>query len=93
VTRVIRPTTGFKKALDRVKKGQPTRALAIGTTIQKLTEEPELPSPLDTYASIPPVSSAYARRVAGRNLWIWYRATDEVLSLVAITTDPPVPIE
>jgi hypothetical protein len=33
------------------------------------------------------------RRVAERNLWIWYRIGDAELILVTVTTDPPVPLD
>jgi hypothetical protein len=46
-----------------------------------------------TIASLPPTSRAFVRRVPGRNLWIWYRATAHELVCVTITRSPPVPID
>jgi hypothetical protein len=40
-----------------------------------------------------PIGRAWVRRVADRNLWLWYRFNDEELTLVAVTTEPPVPLD
>jgi hypothetical protein len=33
------------------------------------------------------------RRVQGRNLWLWYRFTDDDVTAVGLTADPPVPLD
>jgi hypothetical protein len=33
---------------------------------------------------------AHCHRVPGRNLWVWYWATDDELRLVALTNAPPI---
>ena len=40
-----------------------------------------------------PVRRAWVRRVGGRNMWLWYRFTDDEVVLVTVTTDPPVPLD
>ena len=59
----------------------------------RLAEEAELPGPADTRAAIPPTAEAFVRRVGGRNIWIWYRFTENELLLVGVTTEPPVPLD
>ena len=54
---------------------------------------PSLPEPQDSEAAIPPTARAYVRRVAGENLWLWFRATDAEVVIVALTANPPVPID
>ncbi len=75
-----------------VRRGSP-EAAAAGATIAALAEARELPGVLDTAAAMPPTARALVRRVAGRNLWLWYQATDDEIVLVTATRTPPVPIE
>jgi hypothetical protein len=55
-----------------------------------------LPLKGDVYTFVPPDDEraietlAHGHRVPGRNLWVWYWATDDELCLVALTTTPPV---
>ena len=53
----------------------------------------KLPGPSDFEATRKPFGRAWVRRVAGRNLWLWYRFDEEEVMLVALTTDPPVPLD
>lgn len=46
---------------------------------------------LDVEAAIPPTSRALVRRVAGRNLWIWYRVDVGPASLIATAAASTVP--
>ena len=71
----------------------------VGRVISALENERELlPGPGDVYAFVPDPTGreeavrllAHARRVSGRNLWIWYWATDDDVQLVALTNVPPV---
>jgi hypothetical protein len=58
--------------------------------------ELELPGADDLKTIRPPSASGethillYGRRVAGRNVWVWYRATRTVVELVG-ATDAPTP--
>ena len=69
------------------------RSLAVGRTVSALTSADELPGPADFEAREKPVGRAWVRRVAGRNLWLWYRFNDEEVSLLTLTTEPPVPLD
>lgn len=92
MARVARLTPRFMQRLRvSVPRGSDAAA-AVGATIAALTEAAELPGVLDVRAAIPPTSSAYVRRVAGRNLWLWYRVDDEGVWLLNITAAPPVPL-
>jgi hypothetical protein len=68
------------------------RGRKVGATIAALSVAPVLPGPEDLEVPVPPTGRAYVRRVQGENLWLWYRATDEVLRVVTLTDQPPVPV-
>jgi hypothetical protein len=44
-------------------------------------------------ALVPPTGEAFVRRVPGRNLWVWYMVSDDTVSVIALTADPPVPAD
>jgi hypothetical protein len=44
----------------------------------------------DVHAMMPPTAFAWVRRVRGENLWVWYRFGDTRVSVVALTTHPPL---
>jgi hypothetical protein len=67
--------------------------VAVGRTVRALTAAEDLPGPSDFEATRKPFGRAWVRRVAGRNLWLWYRFNDEEVMLVAVTTDPPIPLD
>jgi hypothetical protein len=69
------------------------RGIAVGRTVRLLAAANELPGPADFEAAERPVGRAWVRRVAGRNLWVWYRFTADEVILLAVTTEPPVPAE
>ncbi len=52
-----------------------------------------LPGHSDTQATLKPIGRAWVRRVGGRNLWLWYRFDDHEVMLLALTTEPPVPLD
>ena len=86
-------TTWYAREVGRSLRPHSPRALALGRTIRALADAVDLPGPMDFEASVRPSGRAWVRRVAERNLWVWYRVTAEELILVTVTTDPPVPIE
>ena len=65
----------------------------VGRVVRELANARALPLPGDVEALLPPVRKAHVRRVGERNLWLWYVATDERLTLVAVTEVPPVPMD
>jgi hypothetical protein len=93
VIRVLRLAPRYRRNADRlaIVPGS-ARGLAVGRTIAALTEAETLPGPADTHALMPPTGEAFVRRVPGRNLWIWYTVTDREVVVVALTADPPVPV-
>ncbi len=93
MARVVRLSPLFLGRLKGlgVRRGSPAAA-AVGATIAALAESKRLPGLLDTSALVPPTTSAFVRRVAGRNLWLWYRVTATELAMVTVTSSPPVPV-
>jgi len=86
-------TTWYAREAGRtLRRGSP-RAVAVARTIRILAEVADLPGPADFESTIRPVGRAWVRRVAERNLWVWYRIGDDELVLITVTTDPPVPFE
>lgn len=67
------------------------QASALGTTIRSLAVGP-LPGPADIEVGVPPVRTAWSRRVAGMNLWIYYSWDDARVFVLTVVTSPPVPI-
>ncbi len=69
------------------------RGSAVGRTVGALLRADELPSALDTRALVPPTMEALVRRVAGQNVWLWYRVQGDEIVLLTVTDEPPVPVE
>ena len=69
------------------------RTDAVGRTTRALAAADVLPGPMDYAAKGHPAGRAWVRRVGGRNMWLWYRFTDDEVVLVTVTTDPPVPLD
>jgi hypothetical protein len=67
--------------------------VAVARAVRALAASGDLPGKSDFEATVRPVGRAWVRRVAQRNLWIWYRIADDEVILVSVTTDPPVPVE
>jgi hypothetical protein len=85
-------TTWYAREAGRTLRSGSPRALALARTIRALADATDLPGVANFEASIRPVGRAWVRRVADRNLWVWYRLGEAELILVTVTTDPPVPI-
>lgn len=68
------------------------RARALSSTIASLAAAAELPLTGDITASFHP-GVAFARRVAGQNLWVWYKPDADHVALVKLDDQPPVPLE
>ena len=94
MARIVRLSPLFHRCLEAVgaRKGTQERA-SVGATIAALAEAAELPGLLDTVALMPPTGQANVRRVGGRNLWLWYRATADEVVMVTITKTPPHPVD
>ena len=93
MARRVRISTWYARTGGRLLSGGTDRAAAVGRTIGALAVATALPGPSDYEATIHPVGKAWVRRVGGRNLWLWYRFTDEELTLVTVTIEPPIPLE
>ena len=94
MSRQLRLTDRYLRATARLRLEPGTvRGVALARTIRALLQAEQLPSPVDTRAMIPPTSPALVRRVAGQNVWIWYRVTDVELVLLSVTSEPPTPID
>ena len=89
--RIIALSTGYSRAFQRLGLSGTVRGQRTARTILSM-EAAVLPGPQDIEAPVPPTGRAYVRRVAGENLWVWYRATDDTLRVLALTDNPPVPI-
>lgn len=91
MARRTRVTTWYARQFGRLIKVGSERSLAIARTVNSLTSVDELPGAADFEAVAKPVGRAWIRRVGGRNIWLWYRFTNDEVSLLTITTEPPVP--
>ena len=93
MARRIRLTARFLERLRAcgVERGSDASE-AVGATLSALAESSALPGLLDVEAAIPPTSRALVRRVAGRNLWIWYRVDEEEIVTLRVTKTPPMPM-
>jgi hypothetical protein len=94
VTRVLRLTPRYQRDADRLSVAPASaRGRAVGRTLAALMTATELPGPGDVRVLIPPTRDALVRRVPDRNLWIWYRERDGEVLVLALTADPPVPVD
>jgi hypothetical protein len=77
----------------RVVGGSPA-SRALGAIVRALAEAASLPLEGDAYTFLLDDGDlqvlAHSRRVPRCNLWVWYWATDQDLTLVALTNVPPV---
>ena len=91
MARRIRLTARFLERLRAcgVERGSDASA-AVGATLSALAESSALPGLLDVEAAIPPTSRALVRRVAGRNIWIWYDVDEDEIVTLRVTKTPPV---
>jgi hypothetical protein len=93
VARRARVTTWYARQAGRLINPGTERALAVAGTVRTLVAAEELPGASDFEATLRPVGRAWVRRVKGRNLWLWYRFDDAEVMLIAVTTEPPVPLD
>lgn len=93
MARRVRVSTWYARTSGRVLNRPSPRADAVARTARALAAASELPGPGDYESTTHPVGRAWVRRVAGRNLWLWYRFNDDEVTLVTVTTDPPVPLD
>jgi len=93
VARRIRLTTWYLRKVASVVSPAARRADAVGRTIRALAAQNDLPGATDYEAEMKPIGRAWVRRISDRNLWLWYRFNDEELTLIAVTTEPLVPID
>lgn len=92
--RVLQLNRGFSLALGRLGIVGTSRERArIGKTLRELCEAPELPTEQDYAVMMPPVLEAWARRIPRTNLWLFYRFTDDQVTVITISRSPPVPVE
>jgi hypothetical protein len=94
VTRLLRLTPRYQRDADRLSVvAGSARGRAVGRTLAALMGAATLPGPGDVRALMPPTREALVRRVPDRNLWVWYRERDGELLALALTADPPVPLD
>jgi hypothetical protein len=85
-----------RSALGIAPRSATSRALAA--TIVELCNAETLPAPGDATTLLDPEDErgvavlAHVRRLAGRNLWVWYRDAGNALEMLRITGEPPEPI-
>ena len=93
MARRVRVTTWYAREAGRSLRPGSPRALAVARTVRTLADAAELPGPSDFEATVRPIGRAWVRRVAGRNLWLWYRVRGDEIILLTVTTDPPEPVD
>jgi hypothetical protein len=93
MARLVRIGARFRPSLKahKITPGSEARR-ALASTMRALADAETLPGPGDELSLIPPTRSAYTRRVAGHNVWLWWTATDAELLLLFVTAIPPVPV-
>jgi Txe/YoeB family toxin of Txe-Axe toxin-antitoxin module len=67
-------------------------AKALHDTIRAIVSDVPPPGAQNYEVLIPPVKTAWARRVAGRNVWIVYNYTDTHILVSYVTRNPPAPL-
>lgn len=65
---------------------------AIKGAVRAIVDAETLPAPLDYEVLLPPVRTAWCRRVPNQNLWLFYRATNDEVFVLLVTRLPPVPV-
>ena len=93
VARRVRVTTWYARTAGTVLRGGTSRPEAVGRTIRGLASADDLPGASDYEAAGKRIGRAWVRRVGGRNLWLWFRFTDDELLLLTVSTEPPVPLD
>ena len=92
--RRLRLTPGYLRTTRRLGLvAKSIRGRALAGTIAATLSADALPTPSDTKVIFKPAMRAFARRVRGHNLWLWYAVSEQELTLLTITIDPPVPEE
>jgi hypothetical protein len=66
---------------------------ALAAMVRSLATAEVLPGPFDYQVAIPPVQTAWCRRVPGYNVWLFYRVREDVLYLLHVVSSPPVPLD
>jgi len=104
VGRVPRLTIPYVESLDDLGvTPRSARARAVAATVRQIATASDLPIWGDVEGPLPAraalrveqvegrrLLTAFARRVAGHRLWVWYRPRDaERFDLVALTSTPP----
>jgi hypothetical protein len=92
--RVIKPLASFGHDYDRLGLRGTAVAKKVGSVIASLAKADSLPGPTDAmtllYDEARGISTlTYVRRVRGANLWIWYTAKGDTLTLHTLTAMPP----
>jgi hypothetical protein len=93
VARRLRLSTWFVRHVGEAVRPGTERSRALAAALRALASSPDLPAPQDYQAVRRPTGRAWVRRVAGENLWAWYRLKPEELLVLAVTTEPPLPFE
>jgi hypothetical protein len=93
LARTLRVGRGYRLSLERagVVPGSALARLLVATQ-NALCAARTLPSPLDSEAAIPPLRTAWVRRVTGKNLWLYYAFDDSHVTVIAVVKQPPVPL-
>lgn len=65
---------------------------AIKETVHAIIEAENLPGPLDYEVLIPPVRTAWCRRIPCQNLWLFYRLSEDAVFILLVVRMPPVPV-
>jgi len=94
--RLLRLLPSYSRDYAGLRLGGTTAARTLALTIDALVKADALPGPGDWTTLLQPrdpnaiATLANVRRARGCNLWIWYVASDAVLTLHALTNVPPV---
>jgi hypothetical protein len=92
VRRALRLTELFFWTRQRLVAPRKLPAAVLAATLGRLMTGP-LPGPQDFEALAPVFGVAWVRRVAGLDLWVFFRFDEIEVTVLSVTSRPPVRVE
>ena len=90
--RLLTLTPGFARARSRlgIHTGS-ERARTLAACLSSLASSETLPGVVDFEAEFKP-GTAHVRRAGAANLWVWFRFSEDSVTILSVTNTPPVPL-
>lgn len=90
--RILKLTDRFQASRKALVAPRSLTMAALGATLGRLING-KLPTSHDFEALLPPVGVAWARRVPGVQLWVFFTFDANEVTILAMTEQEPVPVE